>query len=260
MEHEACLGAHQSRLRQGSSTHRPSAACQRLTTVDSLPLRRQWWFVDALAEQRAPGGCQDRAVSTAEIRDRQLQRCCDALAAVRPDAATLCSGWSAHDLALHLWSIKREPLTWAGTVLPVLAPLTRRRTELIRRRWAYEDLIAQLRSESGAIACMPLDRWEDHRHALGEYYVHTQDVARPHSVLQPTPDDELQEALWLRTRTAARILRRRLPAGLVLEHPDGRRAASGRGRPVVVVSGAPSELICWVYGRQLVAAVTVREE
>ena len=206
------------------------------------------------------GGRQDRGVSTADIRDRQLQRCCDALAAVDPGAATLCAGWSAHDLALHLWSIKREPLAWAGMVLPALAPLTRRRAELIRRRWPYGDLIDQLRSESGAIACMPLDRWEDHRHALGEYYVHTQDVARPHGLLQPAPDGELEEALWLRTCTAARILRRRLPAGLVLEHPDGRRAASGRGRPEVVVSGAPSELICWVYGRQSVAAVTVREE
>jgi uncharacterized protein (TIGR03085 family) len=191
------------------------------------------------------GGCQDRGVSTADIRDRQLQRCCDALDAVDPGAATLCAGWSAHDLALHLWSIKREPLAWAGMLLPVLAPLTRQRAE-------------RLRSESGAIACMPLDRWEDDRHALGEYYVHTQDVARPNGVLQPALDDELQEALWLRTLTAARILRRRLPAGLVLEHPDGRRAASSRGRPEVVVSGAPSELICWVYGRQSVAAVTVR--
>ena len=221
---------------------------------------------DRLSSPCAPGlsgsagGCQDRGVSTADIRDRQLRRCCDALDAVDPGAATLCAGWSAHDLALHLWSIKREPLAWAGMVLPVLAPLTKQRAELIRRRWPYEDLIDQLLSESGAIACMPLDRWEDHRHALGEYYVHTQDVARPHGVLQQAPDDELQEALWLRTRTAARILRRRLPAGLVLEHPDGRRAASGRGRPVVVVSGAPSELICWVYGRQPVAAVTVREE
>ena len=57
-------------------------------------------------------------------------------------------------------------------VLPVLAPLKRQRVERIRSRWSYEDLIVQLRSESGAIACMPLDRWEDHRHALGEYYVH----------------------------------------------------------------------------------------
>jgi uncharacterized protein (TIGR03085 family) len=199
-------------------------------------------------------------VSTVEIRDRQLQRCCDALEAVDPAASTLCAGWSAHDLAVHLWSIKREPLSWAGMVIPALAPLTRRRADLIRRRWLYPELIDHLRAESGAIACMPLDRWEGHRHALGEYYVHTQDVARPHGVRQPTPDDELQEALWVRTCTAARILRRRLPAGLVLEHPDGRRGASGRGRTEVVVSGAPTELICWVYGRQSVASVTVREQ
>jgi hypothetical protein len=145
-------------------------------------------------------------------------------------------------------------------VLPALAPLTRQRAELIRRRWRYQDLIDHLRSESGAIACMPLDRWEDHRHALGEYYVHTQDVARPQGGRQPAPDDELQEALWLRTCTAARTLRRRLPAGLVLEHPDGRRAALGRGRREFVLSGAPTELICWVYGRESVAAVTVRQE
>lgn len=176
-----------------------------------------------------------------------------------PDAATLCAGWTAHDLAIHLWLIKREPLAWAGMIVPILAPLTRQRADLIRHRWSYESLIGQLRSESGTIACMPLDRWEDHRHALGEYYVHTQDVARPHCVMQPAPDDELQEALWVRTCTAARILRRRLPAGLILEHPDGRRVVSGRGRPAVVVSGAPSELICWVYGRQSLAAVTVRK-
>lgn len=198
-------------------------------------------------------------MSTADLRDRQLQRCCDALAAVNPDAATLCADWSAHDLAIHLWSLKREPLAWAGMVLPLLAPLTKQRAELIRRRWPYSILIDRLRSESGAIACMPLDRWEDRRHALGEYYVHTQDVARPNRVPQPAPDEELQEALWLRTRTAAAILRRRLPTGLVLERPDGRRFESGRGRPRVVVSGEPSELICWVYGRRSAAVVTVQQ-
>ena len=198
-------------------------------------------------------------MSTADIRDRQLHRCCDALAAVDADAVTLCAGWSAHDLAIHLWCIKREPLAWAGLVLPMLSPLTKQRAELIRRRWSYAHLIRQLRSESGPIACMPLDRWENHRHSLGEYYVHTQDVARPNSVPQPAPDAELQEALWLRSGAAARALRRRLPRGLVLQHSDGRRMMPGRGRPELVISGAPSELICWVYGRRSVAAVTVRE-
>ncbi len=199
-------------------------------------------------------------MSTADIRDRQLDRCCDALAAVDADAATLCAGWSAHDLAIHLWCIKRDPLAWAGLVLPVLSPLTQQRAELIRRRWSYAELISHLRSESGSIACMPLDRWEDHRHSLGEYYVHTQDVARPNSVPQPAPDAELQEALWLRAGAAARALRRRLPKGLVLQDPDGRRTKPGRGHPDIVVTGAPTELICWVYGRQSEAAVTVREQ
>lgn len=93
-----------------------------------------------------------------------------------------------------------------------------------------------------------------------EYYVHTQDVARANGVVQPPPDDALQDALWLRARTAARILRRGLPAGLVLERPDGRRALIGRGHPQVVVSGAPTDLICWVYGRQAAAAVSVSGE
>ncbi|MEO5832301.1 MAG: maleylpyruvate isomerase family mycothiol-dependent enzyme [Nakamurella sp.] len=199
-------------------------------------------------------------MSGIDLRDRQLLRCCDVLAAVEPDAATLCPGWAAHDLAIHLWLIKHEPLAWVGMVVPPLASLTRHRAALIRRRWSYRDLVDRLRSDSASIACMPLDRWEDHRHALGEYYVHTQDVARANGVVQPPPDDALQDALWLRARTAARILRRGLPAGLVIERPDGRRALIGGGHPRIVVTGAPTELICWVYGRQAVAAVTVSGE
>lgn len=201
--------------------------------------------------------CQHRGVNAEDLRDRQLQRCCDVLAAVEPDAATLCAGWSSFDLAVHLWLIKHDPLAWPGIAVPALAPLTARRAERVRHRWPYAALVDRLRSESGAIACMPLDRREGHRHAIGEYYVHTQDVARPNGVVQPTPDEALEEALWLRTRTAAQLLRRRLPPGLVLQHTDGRRAEIGRRGPAVVVAGPPSELICWVYGRRSVAAVTV---
>jgi uncharacterized protein (TIGR03085 family) len=198
-------------------------------------------------------------VNGADLRDLQFQRCRNVLAAVESTATTLCVGWSAHDLAIHLWLIKRDPTAWPGMVVPLLAPLTHRRAQRIRHRWRYEELLDRLRSTSGSIACMPLDRWEDHRHAIGEYYVHTQDVARPHHIDQPAPDDALQEALWLRARTAARIMRRRLPAGLVLEHSDGRRAVIGQAGPPMMVSGPPSELICWVYGRRSVAAVTIRD-
>lgn len=179
------------------------------------------------------------------------------MAQVEPDAATLCAGWSAHDLAIHLWQINRDPVAWPGIVVPALAGLTKQRADAVRRRWSYRDLVERLRSQSGGIACMPLDRFQDHRHALGEYYVHTQDVARPNGIGQPAVDEDLADALWLRSLAAARTMRRRLPAGLVLAHPDGRRTPIGRGDSRIIVTGPPSELLCWVYGRRSVAAVTV---
>lgn len=95
---------------------------------------------------------------------------------------------------------------------------------------------------------MPLDRWEGHRHALGEYWVHTQDVARPQGVRQPPVDDELAEALWLRVQRAAAALHRR-SRGLTLVHADGRRATVTRGAPTVAVRGSPEELMCWAPTR-----------
>lgn len=194
---------------------------------------------------------------TAQLRDRQLRLCCDALDLVGPEARTLCEGWTAHDLAIHLWTLKRDPLGWPGQVVPFLAATAARRAELIRRRWPFAELVARLRAEQGAIACMPLDRFEGHRHALGEYFVHTQDVVRANGLAREEPGEELEEALWLRVQVAGRQLHRRAP-GIVLESADGRSAQLTGGAPTTVVRGAPSELMCWVYGRRQVADVTVR--
>jgi uncharacterized protein (TIGR03085 family) len=190
---------------------------------------------------------------SAELRDRQLQRFCDVLEAVPAEAPTLCEGWTAYDVAIHLWILKHDPWGWPGVVVP---RLDLGRSARVRRRFPYDALVARLRSEPGAIACMPLDFREDYRHALGEYWMHTQDVARPSSVTQPEPDAELQEALWLRVQVVARALHRRT-AGLVLVHPDGRSAEVTRGPARVVVTGEPTELLCWAFGRTSVADVTV---
>ena len=182
---------------------------------------------------------------SAALRDRQSQRLCDVLEQVEPNAGTWCEGWTAHDVAVHVWILKRDPLGWPGGVVPRLG---RRRAARIRGHWPYGELVARLRRQSGAIAAMPLDRWEDHRHALGEYWMHTQDVARPQGVIQPEVDDELAEALWLRVQPAAAALHRRT-RGLTLIHADGRRVTVTRGTPTLRVLGTPAELMCWAYGR-----------
>lgn len=195
---------------------------------------------------------------TAVLRDYQLQRCCDALDQVRDGAPTLCEGWSAHDLAIHLWTLNHDPLGWPGIALPALAATVRWRADHIRRRWSYAELVARLRAGRGGIACMPFDRFEGYRHALGEYFVHTQDVVRANGLDQEELDTELEDALWLRVQVAARQLHRRRTPGLVLETTDGRCAQVTGGAPGIVVTGAPSELMCWAYGREGVADVTIR--
>lgn len=206
-----------------------------------------------------PNGDWKVAGVTAELRDRQLWLCCDALDQVSADAPTLCEGWAAHDLAIHLWTLKHDPLGWPGIALPALAATATRRADRIRRRWSYGELVARLRADRGDIACMPLDRFSGHRHALGEYFVHTQDVVRANDLRQEEPSNELEDALWLRVQVAARQLYRRRSPGLVLATNDGRSAHVTGSTPMTVVTGPPSELMCWVYGRAAVADVAVRQ-
>jgi hypothetical protein len=48
-------------------------------------------------------------VPVSEIVSSSVLRCAGR---VESAATTLCAGWSAHDLAIHLWLIKRELSAW----------------------------------------------------------------------------------------------------------------------------------------------------
>jgi hypothetical protein len=103
-----------------------------------------------------------------ELAQRQLLLCCGALAAAGPDAATLCDGWTAWDLAGHLWLLKHDPLAWPGMAEPAPGPLADRRVRRLRARWPFPGVVRRLRAGPAPIACMPLGRFEDWRHCLGE--------------------------------------------------------------------------------------------
>jgi len=191
------------------------------------------------------------------LRDHHLHHLCDALAEVPATAPTLCDGWDAHDLAVHIWVIKHDPLSWPGIVIPALAGVTRRRAETVRGRWPYLALLARLRQDSGAIACMPFDGREDHRHALGEYYIHTEDIRRANTLPRRSLSTETEDALWLRARTAGGQLWGRGQDATRFEAPDRMPFILGRGEPATCVSGLPSEAILRIYGREGVADVQV---
>lgn len=47
---------------------------------------------------------------TSTPRGRELARSCDVLEAAPADAPTLCTGWTAYDIAAHVWIFEHDPL------------------------------------------------------------------------------------------------------------------------------------------------------
>lgn len=197
-------------------------------------------------------------VST-RLRDQQLMQLCDVLAAVDPTAPTLCQGWDAHDLAVHIWILKRDPLSWPGMVIPALARTARSRAEHLKLRWSYSALIHKLRQGPSSIACMPFDGWEGHRHALGEYYIHTEDVRRSNDLPHRAPTADTEAALWLRAQRAGRQLWGRGRRAVQFNAAGNAPFVLGQGTPTAHVHGLPSEVILWIYGRDGVADVDVAQ-
>lgn len=183
------------------------------------------------------------------LRSAALNRLCDALDSVAPTAPTLCEGWDAHDLAVHIWVLKHDPLSWPGLAVPSLAEYSHRRGARVRHRREYPELVQELRHGPAGFACIPGDALEGHRHAIGEYLIHANDVAAPNGVHLPPLDEAMQDALWKRLQPAALALHAFRAPGLRARRPDGRQQMLTPGRPRTRISGTPEQLILWVYGR-----------
>lgn len=175
---------------------------------------------------------------------------------VSADASTLCEGWSAHHLAAHLWSLDHAigaaVLQGAGP----LAPLGHRWLAAIVGGHPYHQLVSELAGKQSGFTCMPDDRLTNHRHSLGEWFVHGEDLRRANHLPALETPAAVDEQLWLRLREAARVLLRRERRSVLLNTPDGRRLHVAGGDERIVVTGTPGELMLWIHGRRKHALVT----
>ncbi|WP_151772791.1 TIGR03085 family metal-binding protein [Streptomyces abyssomicinicus] len=193
-------------------------------------------------------------MSTFAKRERLLLA--DLLETAGPEAATLCGEWTARDLAAHVVVRERRADAAGGILIKALAE----RLERVRAEFAakpYEELIQLIRTGPPRMSPFSLKQVDEASNTV-EFYVHTEDVRRAAPDWTPRElDPVFQDALWSRLERMARLLGRRSPAGLVLRRPDGRTAVANRGAPVVTVTGEPSELLLFAFGRQRVADVTL---
>ncbi|MER6532796.1 TIGR03085 family metal-binding protein [Streptomyces sp900105755] len=193
-------------------------------------------------------------MSTFAKRERLLLA--DLLETAGPEAPTLCEGWVTRDLAAHVVVRERRPDAAGGTMIKQLAP----RLEKVTAEFAakpYEELIQLIRTGPPRFSPFQLKQVDEAANTV-EFYVHTEDVRRAQPDWSPRElDPVFQEALWTRLERTARLLGRGLPTGLVLRRPDGQTAVAHRGAPVVTVTGEPSELLMFAFGRQSAAKVEV---
>lgn len=180
---------------------------------------------------------------------------CELLEQVGPDAPTLCEGWAAHDLCIHLAMRERRPDAAAGILLPPLAGYAAR----VRRGYAdqpWRDLVALIRGGPPPWSPLaPLDRLIN----TLEFFVHHEDVRRAQPGWTARELDEAHEGeLWRRLTRMTPILLRRSPVGVVLRPGSGPIFRARSGQSYVTLTGAVGELALYVFGRGEHANVELR--
>ena len=188
---------------------------------------------------------------------------CDLFEQVGPDAPTLCEGWDAHDLAVHLWIRETDPVGASGLVAKPLAGLLERRMAEVKQRWPYAELVDRVRKGPARLSVFAIPGVDEGANTT-EFYIHHEDVRRAGDAPQTsrTLDPEVEEWMWRRLKLLARAWFRRAPVGVVLERlgsagadgePETIRATGGSS--IVTLVGQPSELMVFAHGRTGVAEV-----
>jgi uncharacterized protein (TIGR03085 family) len=188
---------------------------------------------------------------------RERLALCDLFEQVGPAAPTLCEGWDAYDLAVHLYVREADPMAGPGIMIPALADTTERRMRRAKERYGFAEVVDKVRNGPPPVSIYALPKLGPQLNTA-EYFVHHEDVrrAQPSYSVRELPAGQ-QDGLWKAVRVAAKGMTRKSPTGVVLQRPDG--ASSVAKRPTehgsVTVTGEPGELVLFCFGRQRVADV-----
>ncbi|RFU40288.1 TIGR03085 family protein [Actinomadura logoneensis] len=182
---------------------------------------------------------------------------CDLLEELGPEAPTLLDPWTTRDLAAHLVLRERDHLAAPGLVMP--GPWSRfaERRRLALAQHHFSELVATLRSgpPPGPFRL----GWMRQGPNLNEFFVHHEDVRRANGGRPRTHGHAMDEALWENLGRAPWLLSRRLRGvGLELQWAGTVRTVQARrGNPTARLTGAPGELMLYLFGRKDAAEVEI---
>lgn len=168
-----------------------------------------------------------------------------------PDAPTLCEGWSAKDLLVHLIMREIYPHHIAGQKLPKVSTASLSKQRELEGS-DYRDLIELFRhgrQKFSPLRFGPVDRYMN----TVEYVVHHEDLRRAQSpVLGRVLSTEEQAEIAKMLPIFGRLLLRKATETIEFR-PTGHQpfsvGPSPEGGPTVTVAGSPLELLMFVFGR-----------
>lgn len=176
---------------------------------------------------------------------------------VGPDAPTLCGGWTTTDLALHLViREKGDPASLADAPTPLAGYLQRRRRSILAEN-GYAGLVEKLRTGPPRLSPFSIPGM-DARGNTVELFVHHEDVRRAAPEFTSRAlSNEFEGTLFASLTTMSRLILRHCAAGVDVKTPDGRSATLKKGAPAATLTGKPSELVLYLFGRRAVADVEI---
>ena len=179
----------------------------------------------------------------------------EALNEVGPDAPTLCEGWTAADLAAHVYVRERRPDAALG-VLPLgpLTAYTNRVMASVLRAYSYDELVRKVSEVAPILRVTHLDEAIN----VVEFFIHTEDVRRPNKLPLREMPDEFEHKVWSRLSRQARMSFRRVPARVRLVPSVAGAPVEFGGGELVEVLGPPSELLMLAFNRKADAKVEYR--
>jgi len=182
---------------------------------------------------------------------------CDLFDELGPDQPTLCEGWTTHDLAVHLYVREADPMAGPGIMIPALSDTTEKRMARVKAQYSFTEVVDKVRNGPPTFSIFSLPK-VGHQLNTTEYFVHHEDVrrAQPSYDVRTLPARQ-QAGLWKAVRVAGKSMTRKAPSGLVLRLPDGTTSVAKKPTELgsVTVTGEPSELVLFCFGRQQVADV-----
>jgi uncharacterized protein (TIGR03085 family) len=187
----------------------------------------------------------------------EREQLCELLDELGPQASTLLTPWTTHDLSAHLFLREHDYLAAPGLVVPGVWARFAERRRIASKDKGFTDLVAAIRS--GPPSGLFRVGWVRELANLNEFFIHHEDVRRANG-LKPRTDLGTENAALFRNVTRARwFLSRRLhDAGLELAWAGTDNIVRAkRGEPTARVQGLPGELLLFLFGRRDAADVEI---